>query len=430
MLSWEEVFAQKRDMFRPIRGMKDLYGVSARKYEHITEVATKIGAKYGYSMIETPTVEATEIFQRSIGDETDVVSKEMYTFVDKGGDSITLRPEGTAGVMRAIVSNNLAQSLPVKLMYHGEMFRYDRPQKGRYRQFHQVGAECVGDKSPYTDATLICMATEILSGIGIFDFTVLLNTLGDKETREAYTKGLVKYFSRHEDKLSEDSKRRLGKNPMRILDSKDEGDREICQMAPLITDYLSKESEQYFRKVCELLEICSINFEVDNFLVRGLDYYSETAFEFKSTSGDYGDAIGGGGRYDDLLKIFGGADVSGVGFAFGIERLMLLLDDEKFNENIRKVAVIPVTDDENDYAFQLLKSLYDADVPSEFIHHGNLSKKMKIADRQNCKIALIVGEDEVKNEIYTVKFMDCTDEHEKTKPVAAANVTSFIKHNL
>lgn len=417
-------------MFRPIRGMKDLYGMPAKKYRYIIDTARQIGEKYGYAEIKTPIVEATDVFQRSIGDETDVVSKEMYSFVDKGGESITLRPEGTAGIMRAIVSENLVQSFPVKLMYHGEMFRYDRPQKGRYRQFHQLGFECIGDKSPYTDVILVCMASEILNAIGIFDIKVLLNTLGDDNTREAYTKGLVKYFSRHEEKLSEDSKRRLSKNPMRILDSKDENDRDICQMAPLITDYLSKESEQYFQKVCELLEKAGINFEVDNFLVRGLDYYGETAFEFKSTNVGYKDSVGGGGRYDKLLSIFGGADVSGVGFAFGIERLMLLMDDAKFKDFAKKIAVIPVSENENEPAFQLLKSLYDAEISAEFIHIGTLSKKMKVADRLNCSIAIIIGEDEIKSGNFTLKFMNSDLEEEKTKSVNKADLICYIKHSL
>ncbi len=417
-------------MFRPIRGMKDLYGIPAKKYRYIINTARRIGEKYGYSEIKTPIVEATDVFQRSIGDETDVVSKEMYSFVDKGGESITLRPEGTAGVMRAIVSENLGQNFPIKLMYYGEMFRYDRPQKGRYRQFHQVGFECIGDKSPYTDAILICMATEILNAVGIFNTKVLINTLGDDETREAYTKGLAKYLSRHEEKLSDDSKRRLGKNPLRILDSKDEHDREICQMAPLITDYLSKESEQYFQNICRLLENAGINFEIDNFLVRGLDYYSETAFEFKSTNAEYRDSVGGGGRYDKLLSIFGGTDASGIGFAFGIERLMLLMDDAKFKENAKKVAVVPVTEEENEPAFQLLKSLYDAEISAEFIHIGNLSKKMKVADKLNCPVAIILGEDEIRSGNFTVKFMNCDNIAEKTKLIAKSDLISFIKHNL
>ena len=415
-------------MFRQIRGMKDLYGVDIRKYNYIIEKAKKISEKYGFEIISTPILEYTDVFQRSLGDETDVVSKEMYTFSDKGGESITLRPEGTAGVMRSIVSESMFQHLPAKLMYYGEMFRYDRPQKGRYRQFHQLGFEYVGDKSPYTDASIIIMASEILNSIGIFDFNVQLNTLGDEETRKDYTKGLVKYLSRHEDSLSDDSKIRLKKNPLRILDSKDQKDKEICSMAPIITDYLSKEAATYFDNLCSLLEKAGINYEINNFLVRGLDYYAHTTFEFKATQGDYKDALGGGGRYDRLLSLFDGPDVSGIGFAFGIERLMLLLDDTDFENNLRKVAVVPVTDEENETTFELYKLLLNCDIPSEFFHIGNISKKMKVANRRDCEIAIIVGETELKNNTLTVKFMK--KDKDATKIINRNDIINFLKYNL
>lgn len=417
-------------MFRPIRGMKDLYGSDLNKYNFIMEKAKQIGSKYGYGLISTPIAEYTDVFQRSIGDETDVVSKEMYSFIDKGGESITLRPEGTAGVMRAIVSENMTQSLPIKLMYYGEMFRYDRPQKGRYRQFHQLGFEHVGDKSPYTDTMTIAMASEILNAIGLFDFKVLVNTLGDDETRSNYTKAIVKFLSRHEEDLSEDSKIRLHKNPLRILDSKDKGDIQICSMAPIIVDYLSKEAATYFENVCKLLGQYGLNYEINNFLVRGLDYYSHTAFEFKSTSNGYKEALGGGGRYDKLLGIFGGPDVSGVGFAFGVERLMMLLENEKFEDMVKKVAVIPVSEDENESAFDLIKTLHNCDIPAEFIHLGNISKKMKIANRLNCSLALIIGEDEIKNGTITVKFMNVSDESSKVRVINRNETAKFIKYTL
>ncbi|MBQ7524616.1 MAG: histidine--tRNA ligase [Alphaproteobacteria bacterium] len=417
-------------MFRPVRGMKDLYGVSVNKYNFIIERAKHVGMKYGYNIISTPLVEYTEVFQRSIGDETDVVSKEMYTFSDKGDESVTLRPEGTAGIMRAIVSEGMTQSLPLKFMYYGEMFRYDRPQKGRYRQFHQLGFEHVGDKSPYTDALLIAMASEILGAIGVFDFKVLVNTLGDEETRKDYTKGLVKYLSRHEDNLSDDSRRRLEKNPLRVLDSKDERDREICAMAPLISDYLSKESGQYFEHVCELLAKCGVNYEIDNFLVRGLDYYSETAFEFKPTDFGFKDSFGGGGRYDHLLSVFGGPDVSGIGFAFGIERLMIMLDNSKFTSTPAKIAVIPVSEGETEAAFELVWLLYNCDIPAEFLHLGNVSKKMKVANRLECSIALILGEEELKNGTVTVKFMNAESGALKEKVVNRNGIIRFLRHNI
>lgn len=417
-------------MIRPIRGMKDLYGIEYDKYMYIVKKATEVGEKYGYKGISTPILEYTEVFQRSIGDETDVVSKEMYSFTDKGNESITLRPEGTAGVIRAAVSEGLAQSLPLKLMYHGEMFRYDRPQKGRYRQFHQIGFEDIGEKSFYTDALTISLASEILHHCGIFDFKVLVNTLGDEETRADYTKAIVKYLSRHQEDLSEESKIRLKKNPLRILDSKDKGDKEICSMAPIIVDYVSKEAGLYFEKVCQLLSDYGINYEIDNFLVRGLDYYSHTAFELKSTAANYKDALGGGGRYDKLLGLFGGPNSSGVGFAFGVERIMMMIEDDKVKSNKKKVAVVPVSEEENDTAFELIKLLHKCDIPAEFIHIGNLSKKMKIANRLNCEIALILGEEELKANTVTVKLMRHEEEAKKLKTININDVVRFVKNNL
>ncbi|MDR1333380.1 MAG: histidine--tRNA ligase [Holosporales bacterium] len=417
-------------MFRPVRGMKDLYGIESSKYEYIRAKAMSVCSRYGYSEISTPMVEYSSVFQRAIGDDTDVVSKEMYTFVDRGGESITLRPEGTAGVIRAVVTESLIQTLPVRLMYCGEMFRYDRPQKGRFRQFRQFGCEHIGEKSPYVDATVIAMAAEILNVIGIFGFEILVNSLGDTETMEAYTKAIVKYFSRHEKSLSPDSQVRLAKNPLRILDSKDQGDREICSMAPIITDYFTKEAGSYFCKVCELLSAYGLNYEINNFLVRGLDYYTHTAFEFKSTAGQFMESIGGGGRYDKLLNMFGGPDVSGVGFAFGIERLMLLLDDERFNVSRRTVAVIPVSDEENDSAFSLFRLLHSNGISAEFIHYGNMGKKMKTASKLKCELALIIGEEEKASDTVTIKFMNTTEPEQKSRSISSNDVAQFVKNIL
>ncbi|MDR3224555.1 MAG: histidine--tRNA ligase [Holosporales bacterium] len=416
-------------MLRPVRGMKDWYGNDARKYESIISISREICSKYGYRTIHTPIVEYTEIFQRAIGNETDVVSKEMYTFSDKGGDSLTLRPEGTAGVMRAIISESLTQNLPVRFMYYGEMFRYDRPQKGRFRQFHQLGCEYISDKSPYTDAIVIAMASEMLNALGIFDFKVVINSLGDDETREAYIKAIIKYFSRHEDELSDESKIRLKKNPLRILDSKNEKDKEICSMAPIIGDYFTKDSDTYFKKVCEAIEKYNISYEVNNFLVRGLDYYSHTAFEFKPTTG-YEDSIGGGGRYDKLLEMLGGPNLSGVGFAFGIERIMLLLDDKSFKETARRVAVIPVSGKEDASAFELYRLLIASDIHCEFLHLGNIGKKMKMADKLNCELALIVGEDECSGDFVTIKYMNISDDSLKTKKINRSEVVKFVAHHM
>ena len=417
-------------VYRTIRGMKDLYGTEFEKYNYIIEKASLIAKKHCFKCISTPILEYTEVFQRSIGDETDVVSKEMYTFTDKGGDSITLRPEGTAGVIRAIVSENLAQLFPVKLMYHGPMFRYDRPQKGRFRQFHQLGFENVSEKSPYTDALMIVMANDILNSIGLFSFKVFVNTLGDETTKSDYTKAIVKYLSRHEEDLSEDSKRRLKTNPLRILDSKDQTDKEICSMAPIMSDYLSKESGVYFNRLCNLLSEYGINFDLDPFLVRGLDYYSHTTFEVKPVNHGFRDAICGGGRYDSLMKQFGGPDVSGMGFAFGMERLMMLLNTEMFEDKTKKVAIIPVSDEESDYAFHLLKNLYACNIPTEFLHTGTLTKKMKSADRLNCEIAVIIGESEKENKTAAIKFMNKTEERYKSCIVPINDLVKFLQFHI
>lgn len=421
-----------KTIFNPVRGMKDLYGIDLTKYQYIIDNALRIANKYGYKLIETPIVENTEVFQRSIGDETDVVAKEMYTFKDKGDESITLRPEGTAGVMRAIVSNNISvtKNNPLKLMYYGAMFRYDRPQKGRYRQFHQLGFENIGAMSPYTDALTIALAHEILTAVGIFDCQVYINSLGELSSREDYIKAIVKYFSIYEDKLSEESKIRLKKNPLRILDSKDNNDKEICSMAPKIYDYLSKNDIKYFECICDILDNYGIKYEIDNLLVRGLDYYSHTIFELKVNNGQYKDAIGGGGRYDRLLNILGGPDVSGIGFAIGMERLMMLLDDNKFKLKENIISVIPVSENENESAFELYKNILSYDIRAEFVHIGNnLSKKVEIASKLDSNILLIIGNDEVKDNTVTVTYMNKTEEEGRNTVINRNNIINFLKYN-
>ncbi|MDR2074697.1 MAG: histidine--tRNA ligase [Holosporales bacterium] len=412
--------------FRTVRGMKDLYDLDIIKYNYLIERSIKVAMQHGYKIMETPILEYTEVFQRSIGDETDVVSKEMYTFLDRGDESVTLRPEGTAGIIRAIVTNNITQSLPIKLMYYGPMFRYDRPQKGRYRQFHQIGFENIGDKTPHVDALTILLASDILYAVGIFEFKMAINTLGDEESKSSYTKAVVKYFSRHEQKLSEDSKRRLKTNPLRILDSKEAEDIEVCSMAPIMGDYLNKESEAYFSKVCQILEEHGVPYEVDNFLVRGLDYYTHTAFEIKTSAKNVG-SVGGGGRYDNLVKMFGGPDVSGVGFAFGAERVMSLINDNAVLQKTTRFAVVSVSDSENDIAFKIMRTLHNCSILCEFIASGNIGKKMKIADRLGCDIVFIIGEREKKDKTITVKFMRITDEKDKSTTINMEEVTRFAK---
>lgn len=391
----------------PIRGMKDLYGLEFSKYQSLVSIATKVSSKYGYQCIETPIIEDTAVFQRSLGDESDVVSKEMYSFTDKGGEHITLRPEGTAGVMRAIASNKLLvnDNNPIKLMYYGPMFRYDRPQKGRYRQFHQIGFEHVGEKSPYTDVLSIAMANEIFTSADLDNITVYINSLGGSESRKSYIKAIVEYFKKYENDLSGDSKRRLITNPLRILDSKVPTDIEICTDAPKIQAYLNHEDAKYFDTVIRLLGNWGIDFVIDPKLVRGLDYYTHTTFEFKRGIGEYQDALGGGGRYDGLLKLFCKNDVSGVGFAIGVERLMMLMHDVEIH--MKKVAVIPVSSSELDVALDLTKKLLEVEIPTELlISESNLKKRVETATKRNFSYLLVIGEEEKAHNEVSVTEVD------------------------
>lgn len=381
----------------PVRGMKDLYGKDYKSYSKFLDVALQIGSLHCFSVMNTPIVEHLDVFVRSIGESSDIISKEIYEFTDKNGKRLCLRPEGTAAVMRAIVSEKLTQSMPLKLMYYGEMFRYDRPQKGRYRQFRQFGLEHLGDKSPYNDANIILIAHTIFSKLNIKDIAVNINSIGGLESRSKYILCIVDILSSKAKYLSVDSKNRLAKNPLRILDSKDKTDQEICASLPSILEYLSSDEMSYFETVQNCLEICGIDYKIDKCLVRGLDYYTDTTFEIKKD----GLAICGGGRYDNLLSEFGGPNVSGVGCAFGIERVC-----EYISVNIADntcVAVIPVSDDDMPYAYRVFNVL-NCDC-KEFIHLGNIKKKLQRANKINCRVAVIIGESERCGNNVCVKWM-------------------------
>ncbi|GER01043.1 histidine--tRNA ligase [Iodidimonas gelatinilytica] len=307
---------------QPVRGTRDIFGPDARRFSHVVKVYQKIALAYGFEEISTPIFEFTDVFKRTLGETSDVVTKEMYSFADRSGEMLTLRPEYTAGIARAWMSGGLAQHGVMKLFAHGPMFRYERPQKGRYRQFHQLDAEIIGAAEPAADIELLALAWQLLCDLGISDeITLHLNSLGDSESRAAYRTALVDYFSDHEAKLSDDSRTRLHKNPMRILDSKDPGDRALLGDAPRISDYLNDLSKDFFGAVCEGVAALDIPYTHDERLVRGLDYYSHTAFEFITQAlGSQGTVLGGG-RYDGLIELMGGPSTPGVGWAAGIERL-------------------------------------------------------------------------------------------------------------
>uniref|UniRef100_UPI0031384646 histidine--tRNA ligase n=2 Tax=Ferrovibrio terrae TaxID=2594003 RepID=UPI0031384646 len=326
---------------QPVRGTHDILPDDYARFRHVVDTARQAALVFGYREMATPIFEFTDVFARSMGETSDVVSKEMYSFTDKGGEGLTLRPEYTAGICRAFISNGLQQHVPFKVFGWGPMFRFERPQKGRQRQFHQIDVEVIGAAEPQADVEVISVAAEILRRLGILDKCVLeLNTLGDPESRVGYRDALVKYFSGHVEELSEDSRKRLEKNPLRILDSKDEGDRALVANAPLIHDYLTPAASDFFKALQDGLGASGVPFTVSPRLVRGLDYYTHTAFEFTTTMLGAQGTVLAGGRYDGLIEQLGGKPTPGIGWAGGIERLVMLSDPQPVAPRI--VAIIPI----------------------------------------------------------------------------------------
>ncbi|MBY0463289.1 MAG: histidine--tRNA ligase [Alphaproteobacteria bacterium] len=398
---------------QPVRGMRDLLGAELDRQKHIIRTAEEIALLYNYESIETPIVEYTSVFKRTLGETSDIVGKEMYTFADRNNESMTLRPEGTASVVRAIISEKLTQTLPQKRIYSGPMFRYERPQKGRYRQFYQLGVECLGQDSPYADVECIALADHILKTLGIVDYNINLNTLGDMESRQLYKEALIQYFSKYEKDLSEDSRSRLQRNPLRILDSKDENDQKISLSAPKFESYLNDESKAFFETVLKGLDILKIGYELNPHLVRGLDYYCHTAFEFKTTSLGAQDALGGGGRYDGLMQQMGGPSIPGVGWAVGLDRLALLLPEFQAKCTLR-IAVIPIGDELELEAVQLTQELRLKGFTTEVFLKGNLGKRFKQADKALCSFAVVFGSEELAQKQVKVRNLQSV-ETETTK---------------
>ena len=390
---------------QPVRGTYDLYGEAKRKAKKVISTGSRIVEKYGFEEIETPIFEFTEVFARNLGDTSDIVTKEMYCFQDRGGESLTLRPEGTAGVVRAFISEGMQQNLPVKMYYAGPMFRYERPQKGRQRQFTQFGVELLGVESPQADIEVIAMAYEFIESLGLDGtVTVEINSLGDKESRDAYRAKLVAYLKENYDKLSEDSKARLDKNPLRVLDSKEECDKAVVAGAPLYQDSLNETSKNFFNAVLKGLDNLGIRYHVNNRLVRGLDYYSHTVFELITDKLGAQGTVLAGGRYDGLVEQMGGGKVSGIGWACGVERLSMLLEEDVSLP--RPVAVIPVGEDTNDKALQIASQLRKAGFRVEQAYGGNLKKRMIKANKVNAGYAVIIGSDELNAGNVTVKNLD------------------------
>lgn len=385
------------------RGTQDLLPETSRIFRHINNTAYELAERYGYGEIQTPIFESTQVFSRTLGDSSDVVNKEMYTFQDRGGDALSLRPEGTAGIARAFISNGLAQHLPLKYYYFGPMFRYERPQKGRYRQFHQLGVECLGFESPLADVECISLGQRLLEKLGLADKVILeLNTLGDQASRASYRESLVSYFEKYKSDLSTDSLTRLEKNPLRILDSKDAKDKEIVAQAPKMKDSLNKESQQFFSSVLEGLSHLGVPFKVNDHLVRGLDYYCHTVFEFTTTHLGAQGTVLAGGRYDGLIQLMGGPATPSVGWAAGVERLSLLIDENGLPKG-KKIALIFAEESAVGEVMKLAHELrhlgYSVEVPMS----GNVGKKFKRADKVGANFALVIGSSELANNTITFK---------------------------
>ena len=387
---------------QPVRGTRDLIGEEQRRFRHVVDTACRVAAAHGFDEWATPIFEDTRVFSRTIGETSDVVTKEMYTFPDRGGESLTLRPEGTAGVCRALVTNGLTQSLPQKVFYAGPMFRYERPQKGRYRQFHQIGIELLGPSEPLADAEVIACGWAILQALGVASQTVLeLNTLGDKPSRLAYREALVAYLTEHQAALSKDSQDRLERNPLRILDSKDEGDRRIVADAPTIMPYLTPEAASFYDTLRRHLSGFGVPFVENPRIVRGLDYYGHTAFEFVTTQLGAQGTVMGGGRYDELIAEMGGPTTPGVGWAAGVERLAMLL--EATPPAPVSVVVIPIGEAAEAAALPLLRDMRAAGIRTEMAYRGNVRRRMERANRIGARAAVILGEDDLASGVAQVK---------------------------
>jgi histidyl-tRNA synthetase len=396
------------ETLQPVRGMNDVLPDDSAAWQLLERIARETFAEYGYREIRLPLLERTELFKRSIGEMTDIVEKEMYTFEDRGGDSLTLRPEATAGIVRACITNGLLHNQRQKVWCMGPMFRYERPQKGRYRQFHQIDVEALGYPGPDVDAELVMMSARLWRRLGLTGLRLNLNSLGTPESRKGYRAQLVEYFRRHEAALDEDSKRRLGGNPLRILDTKNPTMREIVDSAPVITDYLDEDSAAHFASLRAQLDGAGIDYVVNPRLVRGLDYYSRTVFEWVTTDLGSQDAVCSGGRYDGLVAQLGGAPAPAIGWALGEERIVELmrLQGRAGNETAPHVYLALAGAAAEAAGLKLAESLRDA-VPGLRIEAncggGSFKSQLKRADRSGAGYAVILGDDEVAQQVATLK---------------------------
>ncbi|MCI8547995.1 MAG: histidine--tRNA ligase [Bacilli bacterium] len=400
------------------KGTKDIYGKKAKVWKYIEEVIDSVMEKYNYNYIRTPIFESSELFHRGIGDSSDIVKKETYDFKDRGERNMTLRPEGTAGVVRSFIENKMyGENLPIKVYYYGTMYRYERPQAGRERELTQFGMEILGSDDALADAEMIGAAVNIYKMIGLKNIKVMINSLGDKESRDSYRKALVEHFKPHITDLCEDCKERINKNPLRILDCKVDSDKEIMKNAPSMIDYLNKESKERFEKVKEYLDLLEIEYEVDPTIVRGLDYYSHTVFEIKMVrEKDASLALGGGGRYNDLVEILEGPTTPCIGFAAGLDRIVMTLEEEEIKVPIKEELecfILYVNEEEKKYATYLSQEIRMAGFSCDTEYTGrSLKAQFKQADRLKSKFLILLNSEDINNGQVTIKN-NKTKEEEK-----------------
>ncbi len=419
---------------RAPRGTADILPKDVKAWQYVENKIKEICQTYHYKEIRTPLFEHTEVFQRGVGDTTDIVQKEMYTFDDRGGRSITLRPEGTAGVVRAFVQHKLYGEVnqPVKLYYFSEMFRYERPQKGRMRQLNQFGVEVIGSRDPSVDAEVIDLAMTVYRSLGLTSLKLVINSLGDLESRTKHREALIAHFTPVKAELCEDCQSRLEKNPLRVLDCKKDMNHPAMASSPSILDYLNEESRRYFEDVKKYLDLLGIEYEVDPTLVRGLDYYTHTAFEIMSNAEGFGaiTTLAGGGRYDGMIEELGGPSTPAIGFGMGIERLLMALEAEGIeipDEDGLDCFIVSVGEEADSKSVQLLHELRKNGIQADKDYQKRKIKaQLKAANRYDAKYVLIIGEEELEKNVVTLKDMATGEQRD----VPLENVVEFLKSKV
>nr|YP_009393614.1 Histidine-tRNA ligase [Bostrychia simpliciuscula]ARW62176.1 Histidine-tRNA ligase [Bostrychia simpliciuscula] len=419
---------------KPLRGTKDILPDEIIVWQYVYSIAYEILTLYNYKEIRTPLLENTILFNRSIGNYTDIVNKEMYSFLDQGERNISLRPEGTASIARAFISNKLYLRKKInRLWYLGAMFRYERPQKGRQRQFHQLGIECIGSPNPIADVEVIRLATKILKALKCLEYKLEINSIGNIEERNLYQTQLINYLNKYKYELDISSQNQLKTNPLRILDSKNSKTQEILWEGPKLKDFLKSKSLDHFNEICNHLNSLNISYEINEYLVRGLDYYNYTAFEIKEQSLGSQNTICGGGRYDQLIQQLGGPKTPSVGWAIGIERLVIITQNQlKIQQDNKKIyiAVQIQSNKIRNQIWDIIKTLEELKINFELdLSHSSLHKQIKQANQISAKICFIIGEEEIKNEYITVKWLQ-TGTQQKIKLNKLKNYLIYLKNGI